>query len=61
MFRRQKLCFQTKSDTPVTIVQKEQLYKLADRHKLILDYDIERLIRSEANHRTARLPAEYGR
>lgn len=61
LFRPRRLCYQAKRDTPVTIPQKEQLYKLADRHKLILDYDIEKLTRSEASRQIARLLAEYGR
>ena len=61
LFRPKKLCYQAKRDTPITIPQKEQLYKLVDRHKLILDYDIEKLTRSEASRRIDRLLAEYGR
>ena len=41
--------------------QKEQLYKLADKHKLVLEYDIEKLTRSEASRQIDRLLAEYGR
>ena len=61
LFRPKKLCYQVKRDTPVTIPQKEQLYKLVDRHKLIIDYDIEKLTRSEASRQIDRLLAEYGR
>ena len=61
LFRPGKLCYQAKRDTPVTIPQKEQLYKLVDRHKLIIDYDIEKLTRSEASRQIDRLLAEYGR
>ena len=61
LFRPKKLCYQAKRDTPITIPQKEQLYKLVDRHKLIIDYDIEKLTRSEASRRIDRLLAEYGR
>ena len=61
LFRPKRLHYQAKRDTPATIPQKEQLYKLADRHKLILDCDIEKLTRSEASRRIDRLLAEYGR
>lgn len=61
LFRPGKLCYQAKRDTPVTLPQKEQLYKLVDRHKLIIDYDIEKLTRSEASRRIDRILAEYGR
>lgn len=61
LFRPKRLCYQAKRDTPITIPQKERLYKLVDRHKLILDYDIEKLTRSEASRRIDRLLAEYGR
>ena len=61
LFRPKKLFYQVKRDTPITIPQKEQLYKLVDRHKLILDYDIAKLTRSEASRRIDQLLAEYGR
>ena len=61
LFVPKKLCYQAKRDTPITKPQKEQLYKLVDRHKLIIDYDIEKLTRSEASRRIDRLLAEYGR
>ncbi|MDE6389600.1 MAG: 3'-5' exonuclease [Lachnospiraceae bacterium] len=61
LFRPKKLCYHAKRETPITIPQKEQLYKLADKHKLIIDYDIERLSRSEASRKIDRILAEYGR
>ena len=61
LFRPKKLCYHVKRDTPITIPQKEQLYKLIDKHKLIIDYDIEKLTRSEASRQIDRLLAEYGR
>ena len=61
LFRPRKLCYQAKRDTPITIPQREQLYKLVDRHKLIIDYDIAKLTRSEASRRIDQLLAEYGR
>ncbi|MDE6846173.1 MAG: ribonuclease H-like domain-containing protein [Lachnospiraceae bacterium] len=61
LFNPKKLCYHVKRETPITIPQKEQLYKLIDKHKLIVDYDIEKLTRSEASRRIDRLLAEYGR
>ena len=61
LFRPKRLHYQARRDTPLTIPQKEQLYKLADRHRLVLDYDIEKLTRSEASRRIAQILAEYGR
>lgn len=61
LFYPQDLCYRVRRDTPVTIPQKEQLYKLVDRHKLIIDYDIEKLTRSEASRQIDRILAEYGR
>lgn len=55
------LIYQAKRDTPLTIPQKEQLYKLVDKHKLIIDYEIESLTRSEASRKIDQLLAEYGR
>lgn len=61
LFRPKKLRHNVKRDTPATKPQKEQLYKLADRHKLIIDYDMDKLTRSEASRRIDRILAEYGR
>lgn len=61
LFRPKPLCYHVKRDTPITIPQKEQLYKLIDKHKLIVDYDVAKLTRSEASRQIDRLLAEYGR
>lgn len=61
LFRPKRLRHNVKRETPATKPQKEQLYKLVDRHKLIIDYDIEKLTRSEASRRIDRILAEYGR
>lgn len=61
LFRPKPLIYQVKRDTLITIPQKEQLYKLVDRHKLILDYEIDKLTRSEASRKIDQLLAEYGR
>ena len=61
LFRPKPLRYQAKRDTPITIPQREQLYKLVDRHKLIVDYEIDKLTRSEASRKIDQLLAEYGR
>lgn len=61
LFRPRPLIYQAKRDTPLTIAQKEQLYKLLDRHKLIVDYKVENLTRSEASRKIDQILAAYGR
>ena len=61
LFRPRPLVYKAKRDTPLTLAQKEQLYKLLDRHKLVIDYEIESLTRSEASRRIDRILAEFGR
>lgn len=61
LFRPKPLVYRAKRDTPITIAQREQLYKLLDRHKLVADYKIESLTRSEASRKIDRILAEYGR
>lgn len=55
------LIYQAKRETPITIPQKEQLYKLLDKHKLKVEYEVEKLTRSEASRIITKLLAEYGR
>lgn len=61
LFSPTPLLYQAKRDTPLTIPQKEQLYKLLDKHKLIIDYEIESLTRSEASRKIDQILAKYGR
>ena len=61
MFKPKLLSYNAKVDTPVTIPQKEQLYKLLDKHKIKVDYDVERLTRSEASRIISQILVEYGR
>lgn len=60
-FEPKRLLYQVKRETPITIPQKEQLYKLLDKHKLKVDYQVEMLTRNEASRIITRLLAEYGR
>lgn len=61
LFIPKPLLYQVKRDTPITIPQREQLYKLIDKHKLMVDYEVEKLTRSEASRQISRILAEYGR
>ncbi|MBD5458672.1 MAG: 3'-5' exonuclease [Lachnospiraceae bacterium] len=61
VFEPVPLVYQVKREIPITIPQKEQLYKLIDRHKLKVDYQVEKLTRNEASRIMAQLLAEYGR
>lgn len=60
-FKPVQLKYHVKRETAITIPQKNQLYKLLDRHKLKVDYDVEKLTRSEASRFIAQILAEYGR
>lgn len=59
LFVPRQLHHPIKRDTPITIPQKEQLYKLLDKHKLVVDYEVESLTRSEATRKIHQLLAEY--
>lgn len=60
-FEPAALIYRAKRETPITIPQKEQLYKFMDRHKIKVEYDVEKLTRSEASRIMTQLLAEYGR
>ena len=51
IFQPRQLIFKVKKDTPATKAQKEQLYRLITQHKLKVDYDVEKLSRSEAGRK----------
>ncbi len=61
VFRPQQLIYKVKKDTPATKAQKEQLYRLLKLHKLIVDYDVEKLSKSEAGRTIDKIYASYGR
>ncbi len=50
-----------KKETPVTKAQKERLYRLIAQHNLTVDYDVEKLTRSEASRYTDKIYEKYGR
>ncbi|NLL76163.1 MAG: 3'-5' exonuclease [Clostridiales bacterium] len=60
-FKPQKLVYQAKRETPITKPQKERLYKLIDKHKINIEYDLDKLTRNEASRITDRILAKYGR
>ncbi len=59
LFVPRQLIHPVKRDSPITIPQKEQLYKLLDKHKLVVDYEIESLTRSEATRKIHQLLLKY--
>lgn len=61
IFLPYQLIYQVKREAPATAAQKERLYKLAQAHKLILDYDINMLTRNEASRMADKIVLEYGR
>ena len=60
-FKPYALLYQVKKETPITKPQKERLYKLIDKHKLVIEYEIEKLTRNEASRITDRILLKYGR
>ena len=60
-FQPVPLLYHAKRETPITIPQKEQLYKLIDKHKLKVEYEVEKLTRNEASRIISQLLVEYGR
>ncbi|MBQ9136633.1 MAG: 3'-5' exonuclease, partial [Lachnospiraceae bacterium] len=61
IFEPVQLHYQVKRDTPITPAQKERLYKLLKKHKITVEYELDKLTRSEASRYTDRILAEYGR
>lgn len=60
-FSPKQLCFQVKKETPITKPQKERLYKLLDKHKITIEYNVDGLTRNEADRIIDRILAAYGR
>lgn len=55
------LNYNAKKETPITKPQKERLYRLIVQHNLTVDYDVEKLTRSEASRYTDKIYEKYGR
>lgn len=60
-FSPQQLNYQVKKETPVTKPQKERLYKLLDKHRITIEYNIDKLTRNEADRIIDQILAKYGR
>jgi len=61
VFQPRKLIYQAKRDTPATKAQIERLYKLTEKHNIMVEADLSKLTRSEASRYTDRILATYGR
>lgn len=61
VFALKDLIYQIKKESPITKHQKERLYELIEKHKLIVDYQVEHLTRNEASRYTDKILSEYGR
>ncbi len=60
-FELTTLNYSVKKETPITKPQKERLYRLIAQHNLTVDYDVEKLTRSEASRYTDKIYEKYGR
>lgn len=56
-----ELIYKVKRDCPITESQKERLYKLALQHRIEIDYEIDKLTKSEASRITDKIILQYGR
>ena len=61
LYQPQPLIYKAKKDSLITKGQKEQLYKLIQAHKLVMDCDIDRLTKSEASRLADKIMLQYGR
>lgn len=61
LFEPAPLNYNVKKETPITKPQKERLYRLIAQHNLTVDYDVEKLTRSEASRYTDKIYEKYGR
>lgn len=55
------LHYKVKREAPAGKAQKERLYMLVNKHKLFIDYEIDRLTRNEASRIIDKIISEYGR
>ena len=60
-FKPQSLVYKVKKESPITPNQKRQLYKLIEVHKLIPEYEIDKLTRNEASRLADKIMLKYGR
>ena len=60
-FKPLPLIYKAKKEGPVTPRQKEQLYKLIEKHKLTVDYEVDKLTKNEASRQIDKILFRYGR
>ncbi len=60
-FRKSDLVYKVKKESPITKQQKERLYELICKHKLVVDYQVEYLTKNEASRYTDKILSKYGR
>ena len=56
-----ELIYQIKREAPANKAQKERLYLLVQKHKLVIDYEIDRLTRNEASRLIDKIILKYGK
>lgn len=61
LFEPYQLVYKIKKECPATRAQKERLYRELDKHKIVPEYDVERLTKNEASRYLDRILSEYGR
>lgn len=61
IFEPYQLIYKIKKEGPATKAQKERLYRELDKHKIVPEYDVERLTKNEASRYLDRILSEYGR
>lgn len=60
-FEPQPLIYRVKKETPITKAQKARLYKLLDKHRITIEYHIDKLTRNEADRIMDEILAKHGR
>ena len=61
IFKPYQLVYKIKKEGPATKAQKERLYRELDKHKIVPEYDVEKLTKNEASRYLDRILSEYGR
>lgn len=61
VFAPAELVYQIKREAPASKAQKERLYLLVQKHKLVIDDEIDRLTKSEASRLIDKIILKYGR
>lgn len=61
IFQPQKLHYAVKKESPATKAQKERLYRLMQQHTLNIDWDVEKLSKSEASRIIDKIYGVFGR